>query len=212
MYAVTETDKQTDWWTTGREKTAAIRLRGFEGLDNPGLLAGLGLPSPPRQPPIFTPPMQQMLPVRLQLLLLICLEVPFEPPHLAVALEHEQMGADAVEKEAVVADDHGTGGEVDESLLEDAHGVDVEVVGGLVEEDEVAARAQQFGKVDTVALSAAQFADVLLLLGSPEVETAHVGSGPDLAIAELDLVVPAGDLLEDSIGIVESIARLIDVG
>lgn len=69
---------------------------------------------------------------------LIVGEVAFEPGRLAV-LHDEEMGADAVEEEAIVADDHGAAGEVDEALFENAHGAHVEVVGGLVEKEEVAA-------------------------------------------------------------------------
>src|SRR5207245_6567665 len=49
----------------------------------------------------------------------------------------------AVEEPAVVADDDGAAREIDERVLERAQRVDVEVVGGLVEEEEVPAAAQE---------------------------------------------------------------------
>jgi hypothetical protein len=47
------------------------------------------------------------------------------------------VGGDAVEEPAVVADDHGAAGEVLQRLFQGAHGVDVQVVGRLVEQQDV---------------------------------------------------------------------------
>src|SRR5947207_11357475 len=44
--------------------------------------------------------------------------VPLEPDHLAVALERQDVGRDAVEEPAVVADDHGAAREAEQGLLE----------------------------------------------------------------------------------------------
>ena len=65
------------------------------------------------------------------------LEVAFEEDDLGVAFEGEDVGGEAVEEVAVVADDHGAACEVLESVFECADCVDVEVVGGFVEEDDV---------------------------------------------------------------------------
>ena len=54
--------------------------------------------------------------------------------------------------------------------LERAQRVDVEVVRRLVEQQDVAARLEQLGEVDPVALAARQLADHLLLVGAAEVE------------------------------------------
>jgi hypothetical protein len=92
---------------------------------------------------------------------------------LAVALEGEDVGGDAVEEPAVVADDHGAAGEfLEQRVLERAQGVDVEVVGRLVEQQQVAAALEQLGEVHAVALAARQHADLLLLVGALEVELA----------------------------------------
>jgi hypothetical protein len=53
-----------------------------------------------------------------------------------------------------VGDDHGAARERKERLLERAQGVDVEVVGRLVEQQQVAAAAQQLGEVQPVAFAA----------------------------------------------------------
>ena len=72
-------------------------------------------------------------PQPLLLVLFIRREIPLEPFHMRLALEGEHVGADAVEEEAVVGDDDGAAGEVDEGVLEGAEGLDVEVVGRFVE-------------------------------------------------------------------------------
>ena len=48
------------------------------------------------------------------------------------------MCADAVEEPAVVADNDGASGEVFETFLERTQGVDVDVVGRLVEQQDIA--------------------------------------------------------------------------
>ena len=70
---------------------------------------------------------------------LVVLVVAFEPHDLAVALEGEHVRGDAVEEPAIVADDDGAAGEVEQRLLERAQRVDVEIVGRLVEQQQVAA-------------------------------------------------------------------------
>ena len=83
----------------------------------------------------------------------------FEPRRLRVALEGEDVRRDAIEEPAIVRDHHGAAGEVEQRLLEGAQRVDVEVVGRLVEEQDVAARAQHLRQMDAVALAAREVAD-----------------------------------------------------
>src|ERR671916_14212 len=128
---------------------------------------------------------------------LVLAEVALEPPHLALALEREDVGGDAVEEPAVVADDHGAAGIGLQRVLERPQGVDVQVVGGLVEQQDVAAGAQHLGQVHAVALAAREDADRLLLVGAAEVERRHVRPPVDLAAADLDQVLAVGDLLVD---------------
>src|SRR5262249_46550757 len=74
------------------------------------------------------------------LVFLVILEIALEPFDVAVALEGKNVGGDAVEEEAVVADDDGAAGEVFERRLERRQSLDVEIVGRLVEQDQVRAR------------------------------------------------------------------------
>ena len=59
--------------------------------------------------------------------------VAFEPDHLAVALEGEDVSSDPIEEPAVVRDDDRAAGIFDQSLFERAQGIDIEIVGRLVE-------------------------------------------------------------------------------
>src|SRR4051794_10377249 len=166
----------------------------------------------PRQLPIRHP----MRPVGFraqapELVRLIGFEIAFEPFDVAVALEGEDVGGEAVEEEAVVADHHRAAGEILERLLERAQRLDVEVVGRLVEEEDVAALLEHLGHVDPVALAARELADLLLLVLPLEVEGADIGAGADLVLAEAEHVAAARNLLPDVLRRVERVARLIDI-
>src|SRR5476651_92192 len=82
----------------------------------------------------------------------VILKIALEPLDMAVALEGEHVGRDAIEKEAIVADDDGAAGEILERFLERAQGVDIEIVGGLVEQQYIGARLQHLGEMHAVAL------------------------------------------------------------
>ena len=71
---------------------------------------------------------------------LVILIVAFEPDHLAVALESQHVGRDAVQEPAVVRDDQDAAGKLQQRLLEGAQRLDVQIVGRLVEQQHVAAR------------------------------------------------------------------------
>jgi len=103
-------------------------------------------------------------------------EVALEPLGFAVAFENEQVGADSVEEEPVVADDHGAALEIDDGQFEYPHGIHVEVIGGFVEQQEVAAGPQHLGQVNSVAFAAGTFGDFFLLLGAPEIELGDIGA------------------------------------
>eukprot|EP00965_Chrysotila_dentata_P079571 2623788-Pleurochrysis_carterae.AAC.1 len=86
---------------------------------------------------------------------------------------------EAVEEEAVVADDDGAAGKLEQRFLERAHRVNVEVVGGLVEKQHVAVHAQHLGELHAVALAAGEVGDTLLLVARLEAEPARVGAPLD---------------------------------
>src|ERR1700753_2827521 len=71
------------------------------------------------------------------LVLLVRVEVALEPePLVGVllgALPREHVGGDPVEEHPVVGDDHGAARELEQRIFQAAQGLDVEVVGRLVE-------------------------------------------------------------------------------
>jgi hypothetical protein len=71
-----------------------------------------------------------------------------------------------------VADDDGAPGEVEQRVLQRAEGLDVEVVGRLVEQQQVAALLEGQGQVEAVALTTGEHAGLLLLVGALEAELA----------------------------------------
>src|SRR5919206_125099 len=84
------------------------------------------------------------------------LVVALEPDGLGLALERQDVRGDAVEKPAVVADDDGAAGEGEERLFQRPQRVHVEVVRGLVEQQEVAAGLEGAGEVEAVPLAAGE--------------------------------------------------------
>jgi len=88
------------------------------------------------------------------LVLLVVLEVALKPFDVALALESEDVRRNAVEEPAVMADDHGAAGEIFQRFFERTQSVDVEIVGRLVEQQQVGAGAQHLGQMHAVALAA----------------------------------------------------------
>ena len=56
------------------------------------------------------------------------LEVAVEPDDFAVSFEEEEVCANAVEEEAVMADDHRAAGKAFERFFERAQGVDIQII------------------------------------------------------------------------------------
>ena len=113
----------------------------------------------------------------------VVLIVAFEPDHTAVAFERKHVRGDAIEEPAIVADDDGAAGEGQQGLFERAQRIHVEVVGGLVEKQQVRARLQQLRQVKAVAFTARQLADLPLLIAALEIEPGHIRARGDLALS-----------------------------
>src|SRR5581483_7484746 len=65
-----------------------------------------------------------LIPLAAPVVLHVLLIIAFEPDHLRVSLESQDVGGNAIEEPAVVRDHHRTAREVDECLLERAQGLD----------------------------------------------------------------------------------------
>src|SRR2546421_8202325 len=83
-------------------------------------------------------------PVHLVLLVRVEVALEPEPPGrvLLVALPGQDVRGDPVEEHPVVRDDHGAAREVQQGVLQRSERLHVEVVGRLVEQDDVAADLQ----------------------------------------------------------------------
>src|SRR5690606_18351615 len=120
----------------------------------------------------------------LDLVLLVGSEVALEPVParrvLRGALVGEHVRRHTVEEPAVVGDDDGAAREVEQRVLERPEGLDVEVVGGLVQEQQVAALLERQRQVEAVALATGEDARRLLLVRPLEPELRDVGARGDL--------------------------------
>ena len=81
------------------------------------------------------------------------LEVTFEPLHVAVAFERENMRGQAIQEPAIMADDHGAAGEFGQRFFQRAQCVHVQIVRGLIEQNDVAFAFQHFRQMHAVALT-----------------------------------------------------------
>ncbi len=79
----------------------------------------------------------------------------------------------------------------------------VQVVGGLVEQQHVAAALQYLRQVHAVALAAGEFANQLLLLSALEIETTDIATRGSLVVAHLDEVQATGDFLPHAVLVVQ---------
>ena len=131
---------------------------------------------------------------------------------LAVAFEGDDVGGDPVEEPAIVRNHHHAARELENRFFQRAQGFDVEVVGRFVEQQQVAAAAQQLGQVQAVALAAGKVLDEFLLRRPAEVEARYIGARRNFVVADDDIVEAVGDFFPDGLAAVEIVARLIDVG
>ena len=114
-----------------------------------------------------------------------------------VAEQREHPVGGALDEEPVVGDHDHRAGPAVEQVLQLGQGLDVEVVGGLVEEEDVGLVHQQPQDLEPAPLTAGQVADrrPLLLLGEAEL-LAQLPGGHLAALAEVDAVAHLLDGLQ----------------
>src|SRR5438445_1185981 len=149
---------------------------------------------------------------RLAHVLLIRLVVALEPADAAVAFEHEQVGGDAIKEPAVVADDGHASGEIQNRLLERTQRVDVEIVRGLVEQEDVPAGTEELSEMHPVALATGEVTDLFLLIRAAEIEGRGVRTRVARPRTDSDVLLTTGDLFPNVLVRVERVAGLRDVG
>ena len=83
--------------------------------------------------------------------------------HNAFALKRHNVRADSVEKPAVVRDHDGAAPKFKQCFFERAHGIDVEVVRRLVEQQQISTRLQDFCHLHPVSFATRQISHFFLL-------------------------------------------------
>src|SRR3954462_928140 len=151
----------------------------------------------------------------LDFVFLVAAEVALEPEPLGfvvvVAFPRQDVRARAVEEPPVVRDHHGATREVLKRVLQRGQRFHVEVVGRLVEQDQVAALLEGERQIEPVAFAAGQHARRILLVGALEPERGDVGPRRDLVLADLDVIQLVGHDLPHRLLGVDAATALVDV-
>ena len=95
----------------------------------------------------------------------------------AAVFDLEDAGGEAVDEVAVVGDEEDGAGEVADGVEQDIFGAEVEVVGGLVEQEEVDGRDEHLGHGVAVAFAAGEDAELFEDVVAGEHEAAEEASG-----------------------------------
>ena len=124
--------------------------------------------------------------------------------YLAFAAEHEQVIYNLVHEEAVVRHDYHAAGEVLQILLKHLERLYVEVVGRLVEHEEVGVAHQHRAQIELATLAAGELVDVVvLLLGRKEKVLQKLRCGDVFAAAVVDVVGDVGYHVNDALVVAE---------
>src|SRR6516165_2679448 len=151
----------------------------------------------------------------LNLVFLVCAEIALEPEPFGlvvlVPFPSQDVRARAVEEPAIVRNHHRAAGELLKGIFQRTQGLDVQVVGRLVQQDEVAALLERQREVEPVALAAGQHAGRLLLVRSLETERGHVGPRRYLGLTDLDVIQPVRDDFPQGLLRIDTGAGLVNV-
>lgn len=79
--------------------------------------------------------------------------VAFEPDHFAVTLKGKHMCGDTIEEPPVVANDHGTAGEILQSLFQGTHGIYIKIIGRFVKQKDVGLFLEHAGKMYAISFA-----------------------------------------------------------
>ena len=121
------------------------------------------------------------------------------------------MVADAVQEIAVVADDNQTAVVVDQRLFQNAQCDEVQIVGRLVENQEVSAALEDFRESQTRPFAARKLLDLRVDPLVFKHEALEIAPDGNPFIAEIDELVPLPDLFADRAFRIERDTRLVDV-
>src|SRR5689334_21055506 len=145
------------------------------------------------------------------LVLLVGLEVALVPEPVRAALPGQDVRGHPVQEPPVVAGDDRAAGELEQRVLQARQGLDVEVVGRLVQQQQVAALLEGQRQVHPVALAAGHDRGGLLLVRALEPERGHVRAARDLDVADADVRLAVGDDLPHVLLRVDALTGLVHV-
>src|SRR5699024_5186030 len=155
-------------------------------------------------------------PEAFELVLLVALEVALEPVPGRRVLRRpfpgENVSRDAVEEPAIVRDDHGATRELFECVLQRPQGFHVQVVGRLVQQQQITALFESQRQVQAVAFTAREHTGTFLLIGPFESEGTHIGTRRHFDTADVDVVQTVRNDLPDGFLRVDAGPRLVHIG
>ena len=111
-----------------------------------------------------------------------------------------------------MANDHRAARELEQCRFERGQRLDVEVVRGLVEEQQVAALLERKRQVQTVALATGEYAGALLLVLALKAKARHISAARNLGLADHHMVQAIRDDLPQVLIGVDAGTVLIDIG
>src|SRR5438477_11402921 len=88
--------------------------------------------------------------------------VAFEPFHMAIPFEGQDMGGDTIEEPSIMSDDDGTPRKVFEGFFKRAQRIDIEIVCGFIEKEDVGLLLQHFCQMNSIPLTSGKVANLLL--------------------------------------------------
>src|ERR1035437_1332354 len=129
----------------------------------------------------------------------------------ALTIQAQHSGGDAVEQVAVVGDQHQRAGEIGEAVFEHFEGGDVEIVGGLVEQQQVGGLEHETRDQDARLLAGGEARYGPIELAAVEQEAFGPAGDVNRAVAKDDGVAMRAEALAQGLGGIEALARLVEV-
>ena len=107
---------------------------------------------------------------------------------------------------------HCASGEFDQRVFQRFQRLNIQIIRGLIEQQQIAALLQGEGKIQTIALATGEYAGQFLLVGTFETETGDICPCRYLDAADFDEVVAIGDGFPQILIRIEPCSVLIDIG
>ena len=111
--------------------------------------------------------------------------------------KRDDMVADTIQKIAIMADYHKTAVVMNQRLFQNAQRRKIQIVGRLVENQEIAAAAQNLGKRQARFLAAGKIFDLRIDPVVFKQKTFQIPPDGNFFLAQIDEIVPLGNLLQN---------------